>query len=68
MTTTTLDPVIERIAEDLAGIEDRVARFSLSDAIRLGAEHSTQAYGWGSGEDACALTAALMAARAAGMA
>jgi hypothetical protein len=40
--------------------------FRLSDAIREGASVSEQAYGWGSGEKACALHAAVISAQARG--
>lgn len=40
--------------------------FRLSDAIREGASVTTQAYGWGDGNSACALHGAVISARARG--
>lgn len=40
--------------------------YTLADAIREGSTVSTQAYDWGNGESACALTAGLIAAKARG--
>jgi hypothetical protein len=39
---------------------------TLADAIREGSLVTTQEHGWGSGENACALSAARLAARARG--
>lgn len=41
--------------------------YTLADAIREGSTVSKQAYNWGNGESACALSAAVMAARARGL-
>lgn len=43
-----------------------VTSYTLADAIREGSLVSTQAHGWGEGERACALHAAVIAARARG--
>lgn len=40
--------------------------YTLADAIREGSKVSDQAYTWGTGDTACALTAAVIAARARG--
>lgn len=40
--------------------------YRLSDAIREGASVTTKALGWGNGEQACALHAGVIAARARG--
>lgn len=40
--------------------------YRLSDAIREGSLVSEQSYAWGDGEKACALSAAVMAAKARG--
>lgn len=40
--------------------------YRLSDAIREGSQVSAQAVGWGDGEKACALHAAVIAAEARG--
>lgn len=52
---------------DLAAIDLKVSTgYTLADAIREGSTVSDQAFTWGDGETACALTAAVMAARARG--
>ena len=40
--------------------------YTLADAIRDGSKVSTQEYGWGNGETACALTAAVIGAKSRG--
>lgn len=57
--------VIDRIAEQSQDIES-IGRYTLADAIRRGAQFTEQAYGWGSGEQACALHAAALDAKALG--
>jgi hypothetical protein len=59
--------------EELKGIIDATEvkelerlNYRLSDAIREGSSVSEQAYGWGNGERACALHAAVIAAKARG--
>jgi hypothetical protein len=65
MSTITTDDVIEAIEADLSGIEERVTqRVHLADLIRDGAKHTTQEFGWGKGDRACALSAAGLAAKA----
>lgn len=39
---------------------------TLADLIRLGSTNTEQAYNWGNGDNACALTAAWLGARALG--
>lgn len=51
---------------DLGEIELRTMEYTLADAIREGSTVSRQAYNWGNGESACALTAAVIAAKARG--
>jgi hypothetical protein len=68
---TTLDerfaPAIEKMAEELALIEEKVVTgYTLADAIREGSSVTTQEYGWGHGENACALSAGCIAAKARG--
>lgn len=59
--STDLD---EATMRDLSSIEERVKAYSLADAIREGSAFTTQAHGWGDGEtSACAMTAAVVAAR-----
>lgn len=55
------------IAADLSGIEERVMTTSLADLIRVGSKHTTQEYGWGAGDTACALSAAAYSAAALGV-
>jgi hypothetical protein len=53
--------------KDLGEIELRTMEYTLADAIREGSTVSKQAVGsWGDGESACALTAAVIAARSRG--
>lgn len=53
--------------ERLRALElDTVTRYTLADAIREGSLITSQANGWGTGERACALSAARLAARARG--
>lgn len=56
----------ENLKKDLGEIELRTMEYSLADAIREGSSVSEQAYNWGDGETACALTAAVIAAKARG--
>lgn len=52
--------VIDEIGMDVA------TSYTLADAIREGSMVTTQEYGWGNGDTACAMSAAVMAARARG--
>lgn len=52
--------VIDEIGMDVA------TSYTLADAIREGSQFTTQAYNWGDGETACAMSAAVLAARARG--
>lgn len=57
----------EATMKELSEIEARTKKFSLADAIRMGSTVTTPAVGnFGNGESACAMTAAVIAARAAG--
>lgn len=49
---------------DVSGLER--LNYRLSDAIREGSRVSRQEYGWGNGDTACALHAAVVAAKARG--
>jgi hypothetical protein len=42
---------------------DVVTNYTLADAIREGSTVTTQAHEWGDGANACAMTAAVVAAR-----
>jgi hypothetical protein len=53
--------------ELLSSIDEKVTTgYTLADAIREGSTVTGQAYSWGQGETACALSAAYLAARARG--
>lgn len=54
----------ELMRKELGEIElDVVTNTTLADAMRAGARVTTQAYNWGTGETACALTAAVIGAK-----
>ncbi len=62
---------IDEKAEELKKTIDEIGMsvytgYTLADAIREGSSVSEQAYDWGNGETACALTAAVIAAKARG--
>lgn len=57
--------VIDRIAEQAENVE-KIGTYTLPDAIRRGSRFTDQAYGWGTGETACALHAAALDAKALG--
>lgn len=64
--TTKVDEKVDAI-KAMIEIEDiKRMNFRLSDAIREGSKVSDQAYDWGDGENACALSAAVMSAKARG--
>lgn len=70
-TTTTIKremaPALGEMEKELAGIEEKVVLgYTLADAMREGSKVTTQAYGWGGGMAACALTSAATAATARG--
>lgn len=62
----TFAPALDDLREMFAEIEEKVSKYSLADAIREGSSVTTQEYGWGSGNTACALSAAGIAAKARG--
>jgi hypothetical protein len=66
--TEPVHPAIERIREQLAGIElDVLTSYTLADAIREGSSVTSQKVGgWVEGESACALGAGYLAAKARG--
>lgn len=58
---------VEMLRRTLAEIElDVTTSYTLADAIREGSTVTTQPVGWGSGFEACAMSAAVIAARARG--
>lgn len=62
-----IDEKADELRKTLGEIElDVTTSYTLADAIREGASVSTQEYGWGNGESACALTAAVIASKARG--
>jgi hypothetical protein len=62
-----IDEKVDELKGMLGEIELHViADYTLADAIREGSMVSKQTYGWGDGETACALSAAVMAAKARG--
>jgi hypothetical protein len=72
-TTTTAAPAPETVPSEtdilaqLRAMElDAMTSYTLADAMREGSTVTTQAHGWGSGANACALSAARLAARARG--
>jgi len=72
MTTTRFDEKAEELSElmraELGEIElDVVANTTLADLMRAGARVTIQAYNWGNGETACALSAAGIGYRAYGL-
>lgn len=58
--------VIDRIAEQAKNLDDSFGSYTLADAIREGSQFTEQEYHWGTGEKACALHAAALAAKARG--
>lgn len=64
MTATTEQNIDLATAADLASIEENVlTRVHIADLIRQGSATTVQADGWGSGGEACALSAAALAAK-----
>ena len=62
-----VDEKVDELKEMLGEIEmDVLTNFTLADAIREGSSVTTQAVGWGNGETACALTGAVISAKARG--
>ncbi len=67
-----MNKILEK-ADELARVIDEIGldvttSYTLADAIREGCKVSDQALGWGNGENACALTSAVIAAKARGYA
>lgn len=55
----------EMLKSELGEIElNVVANTTLADVMRAGAKVTTQAYNWGNGDTACALTAAVIGMKA----
>jgi hypothetical protein len=66
---TKTEEKIDQLKQELAGIEETVMMrpLTLADVMREGSKITTQAYGWGDGENACALHAAAISASARGL-
>lgn len=59
-----IDEKASELNEMLGEIElNVIGNYSLADAIREGSHVTTQAHTWGDGDNACALSAAVIAAR-----
>lgn len=56
----------EQLKAELGDIELTSMEYTLADAIREGSSVTEQAYNWGDGETACALTGAVIAGKARG--
>lgn len=67
MTTTTENPVVEKIKGELFDAEMQAHAPRLTDLMRIGSKVTTQAHNWGEGERACALSASALAAEALGV-
>lgn len=64
MNTSTTQAVDTETRSDLALIEENVlTRVHLSDLLRHGAQNTVQAQGWGTGGEACFLSASALAAQ-----
>ncbi len=62
-----IDTDVERLKAELGEIEmDVLTSYTLADAIREGSSVTNQSYNWGREGEACALTAAVIAAKARG--
>ncbi len=61
-----VDEKVDELRGMLEEIELNTMQYSLADAIREGCLNTTQARNWGDGETACAMSAAVIAARARG--
>lgn len=62
---TTTEDVQALIAADLADVE--VPTLTLGDLIRAGSAHTVKVECWGAGTEACALSAAAIAADSLGL-
>lgn len=68
MTTTATETAVELDEQIRADIDEvPMVTLTLGDLIRAGSAHTSQAYGWGAGREACALSAAGVAARSLGL-
>jgi len=61
-----VDEKVDELRSMLEEIELNTMQYSLADAIREGCLNTVKAENWGTGETACAMSAAVMAARARG--
>ena len=66
---TRLDEKVEELKAVIDEIGNEVeGNYTLADAIREGCSVTTKAVGWGNGDTACALSSAVIAAKARGFA
>lgn len=56
----------DQLQAELGEIGLKARQYSLADAIRDGSRNTTQARNWGDGNTACALSAAVIGAKARG--
>lgn len=68
MLTLDTHPAVDELRKEIDEVGERVEKFSLADAIRLGASKTDQSYNWGNEENACAMSAAAIACKAHGLA
>lgn len=62
-----IEEKVDEIKAMLGEVEmDVLTNFTLADAIREGSTVTEQAFAWGDGENACALSAAVLSAKARG--
>ena len=62
-----IETKVDELKAELGEIEMSVlTNYSLADAIREGGLVTVQAFNWGNGESACAMSAAVIAARSRG--
>jgi hypothetical protein len=60
-------PEVETISAQEARELERSVTLTFGDLIREGSQSTTQAFGWGNGETACAVSAAYLAAKSRGL-
>jgi len=71
VTKTRLDEKADELSASLVSEINEIGMgvltgYTLADAIREGSTVTDQAYNWGNGDTACALTAGVIAAKARG--
>lgn len=61
MSTTTEQVLDTIVTDEQAAALERAAEVTLGDLVRLGASHTVQAFTWGQGDNACALSGGALA-------